>query len=212
MDELFGSLGIFGNASFATTKGSKRGLWEMALLHLLFMPNLPSSTTQHEKARPGWKKSGTQCGAKAADLAGEGFGGSPLGHRFFPPRFALRVFKERSEKKALRRLSFVLLLDLRGPPQQNVRVALSGRFLARCGDTGGLHLHGIGREPGPRGIFTIEEQPRTVLARRGRVGTVNNPYRLCLESSMGGQFFRGVLAAMGGKLLWAWAQKYLLGL
>ena len=28
---------------------------------------------------------------KAADLAGEGFGGRPLGQRFFPPRFALRV-------------------------------------------------------------------------------------------------------------------------
>ena len=97
-------------------------------------------------------------------------------------------------------------------PQQNERVALSGRFLARCDDVGGLHLHGIGREPGPRGIFTSEEQPRTVLARRGRVGTVNNPYRPWLESSMAGQVFWRVFAAMGGKLLWAWAQKYLLGL
>ena len=36
---------------------------------------------------------------KAADPAGEGFGGLPPAHRFFPPRFALRVFKERLEKK-----------------------------------------------------------------------------------------------------------------
>jgi hypothetical protein len=51
---------------------------------------------------------------KAADLAGEGFGGQPLGQRFFPPRFALRVVKERIEKKCLRRLRFVCCTCLRG--------------------------------------------------------------------------------------------------
>ena len=51
--------------------------------------------------RWGWEAGEIGLGeGKAADLVGEGFGGSPLGLRFFPPRFALRVVKERLEKSA----------------------------------------------------------------------------------------------------------------
>jgi hypothetical protein len=58
---------------------------------------------------------------KAADLAGEGFGGRLLGRRFFPPRFALRVVKERIEKKVLRRASVLSAALASGaPPQQTV--------------------------------------------------------------------------------------------
>jgi hypothetical protein len=78
---------------------------------------------------------------KAADLAGEGFGGRPLRHRFFPPRFALRVVKERIEKKVLRRLRFVCCTCLSGSTSADGRWRLSGRLLALSGDAGVVLPH-----------------------------------------------------------------------
>jgi hypothetical protein len=154
---------------------------------------------------------------KAADLAGEGFGGLPWGHWFFPPRFALRVYLILAGPAVVARLftraaplllsnvaltapltvtariesaeapQFCLMLWSQASPQQTRRVKverMTPGFVRRYGHSapgltatplGVIRASHFSFESSPRGMLTIEEQPRTDLARRGEVGTVNNP-------------------------------------